>query len=200
VFPNRRIQPMCCGRLINPNSRALRHSHWKVRASYLAIYDDMGVGLDMYKKANRFMIGSRRSSLPPNRAQGRSTKATLRIARAEAKADAAIRAEMRKMLIRRQAEQYRALKIQHSDQVRTEAGRKLREAIIASYQDRKRTQLEAASKKAEISPQEISQRRSEESISSKRVVVMRRRNGQKAMLLLAIPIGHEAKPEVWHQR
>jgi hypothetical protein len=62
-----------------------------------------------------------------------------------------------------------------------------------------RTQLEAASKTAEISPQEISQRRSEESISSKRVVVMRRRNGQKA-ILPAIPIGHEAKPEVWYQR
>jgi hypothetical protein len=88
----------------------------------------------MYRKTNRFMIGSRRGSSAGNLVRGQSFEPKQGAAKSHRK-NAAILAEERKILIKKQANQLRALKEQQRVIAEKEARAALREAIIASSRD-----------------------------------------------------------------
>jgi len=129
----------------------------------------------MYKKTNRFMIGSRRGwgysgrggSSEPKRAATKLRKKALAIDR-----------EYQKIMVKKKADELRVLK----EQQRAIAENALREAII----EHKRLRLGAESKKAKInSPKR--------SASRKKLVVVRRRDGRETRLRTGLRT-QKAKP------
>jgi DNA-directed RNA polymerase beta' subunit len=115
----------------------------------------------MYKKANRFMIGSRRgsgysvraTSSGPKKAAAKLHKKTIAIAR-----------EYQKIMVKKKANELRILK----EQQRVIAENALREAII----EHKRLRIGAGSKKAKINS-------SKRSASRKKLAVAIRRSGDQ---------------------
>jgi hypothetical protein len=101
----------------------------------------------MYKKTNRFMIGSRRGwgnqggggPFDPKKPSNRPRKKTRSTILAE-----------HKILVKKQAERRRILKEQQRSIVEKKALAALREAVIASAEEHKRLRLEAEFQKAQI--------------------------------------------------
>jgi hypothetical protein len=140
----------------------------------------------MYKKANRFMIGSRKgsgysgrgASSEPKRAATKLRKKTLAIAR-----------EYQKIMVKKKANELRILKERQRAIAEQKARATLREAIAAS-KDHKRLRLEVESKKAQI--RKLEQLASKERNASG-IVVVRRRDGRETKLRTGL-VGQKAKP------
>jgi hypothetical protein len=92
----------------------------------------------MYKKTNRFMIGSRRgwgysgqgATSEPTRASTKLRKKTIAIAR-----------EYQKIMVKKKANELRILKEQERTIAEKEASMALRDAMIASAKEHKRLRL-----------------------------------------------------------
>jgi hypothetical protein len=142
----------------------------------------------MYKKTNRFMIGSRRG--PGNQGGGGAFDPKKPSNRTRKKTRSAILAE-HKILVKKQAEQLRILKERQGSIVEKKARAALREAIIASAEEHKRSRLEAEFQKAKIRNEQLASK--ERNASGKEVVVVRRRDGRKTKLRDGL-VGQKAKP------
>jgi hypothetical protein len=101
----------------------------------------------MYKKTNRFMIGSRRG--PGNQGGGGPLDPKKSAKTPRKKTRSAILAE-HKILVKKQPAHLRILKEQQGSIVEKKARAALREAVIASAEEHKRLRLEAEFQKGQI--------------------------------------------------
>jgi hypothetical protein len=150
----------------------------------------------MYKTANRFMTGSRKGSSTASQGRGGASESKPKKAanKSRKKISLAILAEERKILMKKQADQLRALKEQQRTIAEKAARTVLSEAIIASAKEHKRLRSEADFQKAEIRSPKLEQLASKaRNTSRKEVVVVRRRDGREAKLRTGL-LGQKAKP------
>jgi hypothetical protein len=145
----------------------------------------------MYRKANRFMIGSRRGSSAGNQGRGGSSDPQKAAAKSHRK-NAAILAEERKILIKKQANQLRVLKEQQRVIAEKEARAALREAIIASSREHTRLRSEVESQKTRTPSPKTEQLVSKKQSPSRKPLVVRR--GSRDAELRTGLVGKKAKP------